>query len=55
MPLLRAKVREEEAEVGRKVAEDGRTQEAEAMVLPLAPDEALVVNVTRGLDGCNMI
>ena len=46
MPLLRAEGREEEAEVGLETAEDGRTPEAEAMVLPLAPDEALVVNVT---------
>ena len=41
---LRAEGREEEADVGLKVAEDGRTPEAQAMVLPLAPDEALVVN-----------
>jgi len=42
---VRAESREEEAEVFLEAAEDGRTPEAEAMVLPLAPDEALVVNV----------
>ena len=51
MSLLRAEGRKKEAEVGLEAAEDGRTPEAEAMVLPLAPDEALVVYVTRrGLD-----
>ena len=43
---MRAEGREEEADVGLEAAEGGRTPEAEAMVLPLAPDEALVVNVT---------
>ena len=45
MSLLRAEGREEEADVGLEAVEDGGTPEAEAMVLPLAPDEALVVNV----------
>ena len=44
MSLLRAEGRKKEAEVGLEAAEDSRTPEAEAMVLPLAPDEALVVN-----------
>ena len=52
---MRAEGREEEADVGLEAAEDGRTPEAQAMVLPLAPDEALVVNVARGLGGGNMV
>ena len=44
--LLRAEGREEETEVSMEEAEDGRTMEADAMVLMLAPDEALVVNVS---------
>ncbi len=34
---------------------DGSPAEAEAMVLPFTPDEALVVDVTRGLDISNMM
>ena len=35
--------------------EEGSPAEAEAMVLPLPPDEALVVDVTRGLDTRSMM
>jgi len=50
VPLLRAEGSEEEFHVGFVATEDGRPTEAEAMILPLAPDEALVVDVARGLD-----
>jgi hypothetical protein len=52
VPLLRAEGGEKEPQVGLVAPEDGRPTEAEAMILPLTPDEALVVDVTRGLDSC---
>jgi hypothetical protein len=50
VPLLRAKGGEKEPQVGLVATEDGRPTEAEAMILQLSPDEALVVDVARGLD-----
>lgn len=54
VPLLRAEGGEEEAQV-LVATEDGSLAVAEEMVLPLPPNEALVVNVTRGLDACTMM
>jgi hypothetical protein len=47
VPLLRAEGGEEEPQVA---TEDGRPTEAETKISPLSPDEALVVDVTRGLE-----
>jgi hypothetical protein len=55
VPLLRAEGSEEESQVGLVVPEDIRATEAETMILPHTPDEALVVDVARGLDGGSMI
>ena len=55
VPLLRADGSEEEAQVGLVLPEDIRPSEAEAMILPRTPDEALVVDVARGLDSGSMI
>jgi hypothetical protein len=48
--VLRAEGGEKESQFGLVPPEDGRPTEAETMFLPLTPDEALVVNVARGLD-----
>jgi len=55
VPLLRAEGGEEESQVGLVVPEDIRATEAETMILPRTPDEALVVDVARGLDSGSMI
>ena len=55
VPLLRAKGGEEKPQVCLVATKDGRPMEAEAMVLPLPPDEALVVNVATCLDADSMI
>ena len=55
MPLLRAESSEKEAEVSLEATKDGCTQIAKAMVLPRLPDEALVVDVARGLNSCDMV
>ena len=55
VPLLRAKGAEEEAEVGLEATEKGCAPKIKGVVLPLPPDEALVVDVTRGLNGGDMI
>ena len=55
MPLLRAESSEKEAEVSLEATKDGCTQIAKAMVLPRSPDEALVVDVARGLNSCDMV
>jgi len=47
VPLLRAEGGEEESQFGLTVPEDSRTTEAETMILPRTPDEALVVDVCR--------
>jgi hypothetical protein len=46
VPLLRAE---------QVAPEDGRPPEAEAIILPLTHDEALEVDVARGLDSGSMI
>ena len=51
MPLLRAESGEKEAQVGLEATKDGCASKAKAVVLPRAPDEALVVDVTGGLNG----
>jgi len=53
VPLLRAEDGEKESQVG--LPEDGRPTEAKAMILLLMPDEALVVDVARGLDSGSMM
>ena len=55
VPLLRAEGCEEWSQVGLVLPEDVRPSEAEAMFLPRTPDEALVVDITRGLDSGRMI
>ena len=55
VPLLRAEGGEEESQVGLVVPKDVRSTEAETMILPRTPDEALVVDVARGLDSGSMI
>ena len=55
VPLLRAKLREEEAEVGLEATKKGYAPLAKVVVLPLLPDEAFVVDVTGGLNGSDMI
>ena len=44
---------EEEAQVGLEATEDEGSPVAAAVVLPPPPDGALVVDVARGLDGCD--
>jgi hypothetical protein len=46
VPLLRAEGGEEESQFGLVVPEDVRPTEAETMILPRTPDEALVVTET---------
>ena len=55
VPLLRAKRREEEAEVGLEATEHGYTPITQVVILLRSPDEALVVDVTRGLNGRDVI
>jgi hypothetical protein len=45
VPLLRGEGSEEESQFGLVVSEDIRATEAETMILPRTPDEALVVDV----------
>ena len=47
--------RREEVPVRPGAPEEGRPTEAETMVLPLTPNEALVVDVARGLDSGSLI
>ena len=51
VPLLRAEGGEEEAEVGLEATEDRSAPMTEAVDRPLPSDKALVVDVTRGLNG----
>jgi len=53
--LLRAEGGEKEPRVGLMAPDDGRQTAAEAMILPLTPEEALVVDVARSLDSGTMI
>jgi len=55
VPFLRAEGGEEEPQVGLVAPEDGRLTGAKAMILPHTPDEALVVDVARGLYSGSMI
>ncbi len=55
VPLLGAQGREEEAQVGLVAPKDVGPAEAETVILPRTPDEALVVDVARGLDSGSMI
>ena len=50
VPLLRAEGGEKESQFGLVAPEDVRPTEDETMILPLTPDEALIVDVARGLD-----
>jgi len=50
LPLLRAEGGEKESQFGLVKPEDGRPTDAETMILRLTPDEALVVDVARGVD-----
>jgi len=50
VPLLCVEGGEKESQFGLAAPEDGRPAEAEAMMLPLTPDEALIVDVARGLE-----
>jgi hypothetical protein len=45
VPLLRPEGGEKESQFGLVAPEDGRPAEAEALFLPLTPDEALVVQM----------
>ena len=47
MPLLRAEGGEEKGQIGLEETEDGGAPAAKAVVLPLPPDEALVVDVSQ--------
>jgi len=51
VPVLRAEGGEKESQFGLVAPEDGRPTEAETMIHPFTLDEALVVDVARGLDG----
>ena len=55
MPLLRTKSSKKEAEISLEATKDGCTPTAKAMVLPRSPDEALVVDIARGLNGCDVV
>ena len=55
VPLLCAQGREEEAQISLVAPEDVGPAEAEAVILPRTPDEPLVFDVARGLDGGSMI
>ena len=55
VPLLCAQGREEEAQISLVAPEDVGPAEAETVILPRTPDEALVVDVARGLDSGSMI
>ena len=55
MPLLRTKSCKKEAKVRLEATKDGCTPIAKAMVLPRSPDEALVVDIARGLNGCDVV
>jgi hypothetical protein len=55
VPLPRAEGGEKESQFGLVAPEDVRPTEAETMILPLKPDEALVGDVARGLDSGSVI
>ena len=55
MPLLRTKSCKKEAKVRLEATKDGCTPIAKAMVLPRSPDEALVVDIASGLNGCDVV
>ena len=55
MPLLRTKSCKKEAEISLEATKDGCTPIAKVMVLPRTPDEALVVDIARGLNGCDVV
>ena len=55
VPLLRVEGGEKESQGGLVAPKDGRPTEAKVTILPLMPDEAVVVNVARGLEGGTMI
>jgi hypothetical protein len=50
MPLMCTEGGEKEPQVGLMATEDSRPTESDAIILALTPDEALVVDVTKGLD-----
>ena len=52
--LERAESREKEAEIGLEATKNGCAPIAKVVVLPLPPDEALVVDVTGGLNGSDL-
>ena len=55
VPLLGAQGRKEEAKVSLVAPEDVGPAETEAVILARPPDEPLVVDVARGLDGGGVI
>ena len=55
VPLLRTEGGEEESQFGLVAPEIVRPSEAETMILPRTPDEALVVDIARGLDSGSMM
>ena len=55
MPLLRAESHEKEAEIGLETTKNGCASIAKVVVLPRSPNEALVVDVARGLYGSDVI
>ena len=55
MPLLRTESRKKEAEIGLEATKNGCAPIAKVVVLPLSPDEALVVDVAGGLNGSDVI
>ena len=55
MPLLRAESRKKEAEISLETTKNGCMPIAKVMVLLRSPDEALVVDVAGGLNGCDVI
>ena len=55
MLLLRTESRKKEAEISLEATKNGCTPIAKVVVLPRSPDEALVVDVAGGLNGCDVI
>ena len=55
MPLLRTERSKKEAEISLEATKYACAPIAKAMVPPRSPDEALVVDVAGGLNGCDVI
>ena len=55
MPLLRTESCKKEAEISLEATKNVCTPIANVVVLLRAPDEALVVDVAGGLNGCDVI